>query len=76
MERVSAKDVLTECASKSAPICSLWSTVAFGSSQNKVRAQAVVMAAAHSPLAQPHDLVFCGPPGACPWRAGTLKRAV
>ena len=39
MERVSAKDVLTECASKSAPICSLWSTVAFGSSQNKVRAQ-------------------------------------
>jgi hypothetical protein len=39
MEVVSAEDVLTECASESVPVCSLWSTVACGSSQNRVRAQ-------------------------------------
>ena len=39
MEMVSAVDVFTECVSESVPICSLWSTVAFGSSQNRVCAQ-------------------------------------
>ena len=39
MEMVSAEDLLTECVSESVPICSLGSTVAFGSSQNRVRAQ-------------------------------------
>ena len=39
MEMVSVVDVFTECVSESVPIRSLWSTVAVGSSQNRVRAQ-------------------------------------